>query len=41
MSPNCANPLLRDWVKEWMDQAQALNSKAYYTYKKVKKNSFF
>ncbi|KAI9348825.1 hypothetical protein BD770DRAFT_395057 [Pilaira anomala] len=35
MSRNCANPLLRDWVKEWMDQAQAIQSKAYYTYKKA------
>ncbi|KAI8076255.1 hypothetical protein BDF21DRAFT_494981 [Thamnidium elegans] len=35
MSRNCANPLLRDWVKEWMEQSQLINSKAYYTYKKA------
>lgn len=35
MSQQCANPLLRDWVKEWMDSAQSLQSKSYYTYKKV------
>lgn len=37
MSRNCGNPLLREWVKEWMEQAQMINSKAYYTYKKVKR----
>ncbi|GAA5817739.1 hypothetical protein MFLAVUS_011290 [Mucor flavus] len=35
MSRNCGNPLLREWVKEWMEQAQMINSKAYYTYKKA------
>lgn len=35
MSQQCANPLLRDWVKEWMDSAQSLQSKSYYTYKKA------
>ncbi|KAI8985247.1 hypothetical protein BDB01DRAFT_721807 [Pilobolus umbonatus] len=35
MSQSCANPLLRDWVKEWMDHAQGTQSKAYYTYKKA------
>lgn len=35
MSEHCGNPRYRDWVKEWMDHAQSLNSKAYYTYKKV------
>jgi hypothetical protein len=33
---HCGNPLLRDWVKEWMDHAQGLpGNKSYYTYKKV------
>lgn len=36
MSRNCGNPLLRDWVKEWMEHAQRNNSKSYYTFKKVK-----
>lgn len=31
----CANPLLQQWVKEWMDKAEQLNTKAYYTYKKA------
>lgn len=31
----CANPLLQQWVKEWMDKAEKINTKAYYTYKKV------
>ncbi|KAG2197998.1 hypothetical protein INT47_004965 [Mucor saturninus] len=35
MSDQCANPQYRDWVKEWMEQAQTLGSKAYYTYKKA------
>ncbi|KAI8371855.1 hypothetical protein BD560DRAFT_105757 [Blakeslea trispora] len=35
MPNECGNPLLRDWVKEWMDQAQAIQSKAYFTYKKA------
>ncbi|KAG1132307.1 hypothetical protein G6F42_002479 [Rhizopus arrhizus] len=35
MSQQCGNPLLRDWVKEWMNDAQAMQSKSYYTYKKA------
>ncbi|OBZ86660.1 Crossover junction endonuclease MUS81 [Choanephora cucurbitarum] len=35
MPNECGNPLLRDWVKEWMDQAQAIQSKAYFTYRKA------
>jgi hypothetical protein len=35
MVDNCGNPLLRDWVKEWMDTSQGLQSKAFFTYKKV------
>lgn len=34
-SNDCANPLLRDWVKEWMDAAGSRSVKSYYTYKKV------
>ncbi|KAI7908267.1 putative DNA repair protein Mus81 [Cokeromyces recurvatus] len=35
MPEHCGNPLLRDWVKEWMDKSQSLQSKAYFTYKKA------
>ncbi|KAI9470593.1 MAG: crossover junction endonuclease MUS81 [Benjaminiella poitrasii] len=35
MPEQCGNPLLRDWVKDWMDKAQTLQSKAYFTYKKA------
>lgn len=35
MSQQCGNPLLRDWVKEWMDEAKRMQMKSYYTYKKV------
>ncbi|ORY93132.1 hypothetical protein BCR43DRAFT_496377 [Syncephalastrum racemosum] len=31
----CANPLWRDWIKEWMEEARAIQSKAYFTYKKA------
>jgi crossover junction endonuclease MUS81 len=29
MSDECANPLLVQWLKEWMDQAKERNSKGY------------
>ncbi|CEI99059.1 hypothetical protein RMCBS344292_13153 [Rhizopus microsporus] len=35
MSQQCGNPLLRDWVKEWMDEAKRMQMKSYYTYKKA------
>ncbi|KAG2175711.1 hypothetical protein INT43_001358 [Umbelopsis isabellina] len=31
----CGNPLLRDWLAEWMEQAQGMQSKAYFTYRKA------
>ena len=27
---NCGNPLLRDWLKEWMEQAQGIQSLVHY-----------
>ncbi|OAD77591.1 hypothetical protein PHYBLDRAFT_154576 [Phycomyces blakesleeanus NRRL 1555(-)] len=35
MPPECGNPLLRDWIGEWMEKARGLQSKAYFTYKKA------
>ncbi|KAI9246201.1 hypothetical protein BY458DRAFT_591073 [Sporodiniella umbellata] len=35
MSRHCGNPLLRDWVKEWMDHAQLMQNKSFYTFKKA------
>lgn len=35
MVDNCGNPRLRDWVKEWMEASQGLQSKSYFTYRKV------
>jgi len=32
MAEECANPLLLQWLKEWMDQAQERNSKGYTVY---------
>ncbi|KAI8340249.1 hypothetical protein BC941DRAFT_419916 [Chlamydoabsidia padenii] len=32
---DCGNPLLRDWMEEWMEEAKALQSKSYYTFKKA------
>lgn len=29
MAEECANPLLLGWLKEWMDEAQARNSKGF------------
>ncbi|KAJ2963579.1 hypothetical protein NQZ79_g1423 [Umbelopsis isabellina] len=34
-APECGNPLLRDWLAEWMEQAQGMQSKAYFTYRKA------
>ncbi|KAI8374174.1 uncharacterized protein BYT42DRAFT_535155 [Radiomyces spectabilis] len=31
----CANPLLQRWLGEWLEEAKALQSKAFYTYKKA------
>ncbi|KAI7867963.1 hypothetical protein BDF14DRAFT_1685011, partial [Spinellus fusiger] len=31
----CGNPLLRDWIGEWMEKARDQQSKAYFTYKKA------
>ncbi|KAN0116863.1 hypothetical protein V8E51_002840 [Hyaloscypha variabilis] len=33
--PECANPLLLSWVKEWLDTARERNSKGVTTYKKA------
>ncbi len=32
---SCANPLLLEWVKEWLDQARERNTKAVTAYKKA------
>ncbi|SAL95528.1 hypothetical protein [Absidia glauca] len=32
---NCGNPLLRDWMAEWMEEARNMQLKSYYTYKKA------
>lgn len=32
MPTDCANPLLAQWLKEWMDQAKERNSKGYTVY---------
>lgn len=29
MAEDCANPLLLQWLKEWMDEARERNSKGY------------
>lgn len=29
MEDDCANPLLLQWLKEWMDEANARSSKGY------------
>lgn len=34
-SDECANPLFRQWVGEWMEEARKMQNKSYYTYKKV------
>ncbi|RUP47862.1 hypothetical protein BC936DRAFT_145256 [Jimgerdemannia flammicorona] len=33
--PTCGNPLLLQWIGEWMEHARNQNSKGYYTYKKA------
>ncbi|KAJ5410566.1 uncharacterized protein N7487_004925 [Penicillium crustosum] len=35
MSEECANPLLLEWIKEWLDQARERNSKGVTVYKKA------
>ncbi|KAH1492373.1 Crossover junction endonuclease mus81 [Aspergillus fumigatus] len=35
MSESCANPLLLEWIKEWLDQARERNSKGVTVYKKA------
>ncbi|PWY80328.1 crossover junction endonuclease mus81 [Aspergillus sclerotioniger CBS 115572] len=35
MSETCANPLLLEWIKEWLDQARERNSKGAIVYKKA------
>ncbi|OAP63325.1 hypothetical protein AYL99_02552 [Fonsecaea erecta] len=35
MAEDCANPLLAEWLKEWMDEARQRNSKGYTVYKKA------
>ncbi|EXJ87827.1 hypothetical protein A1O1_04754 [Capronia coronata CBS 617.96] len=35
MPEDCANPLLAEWLKEWMDDAKERSSKAYTIYKKA------
>ncbi|KAI8066753.1 hypothetical protein BC940DRAFT_302209 [Gongronella butleri] len=35
MAHECGNPLLRDWVEEWMIEYQSMQSKAYFTYRKA------
>ncbi|KAG2186659.1 hypothetical protein INT44_002883, partial [Umbelopsis vinacea] len=32
---NCGNPLLCEWLEEWMEKAQGIQSKAYFAYKKA------
>lgn len=32
MSEECANPLLLEWIKEWLDQARERNSKGVTVY---------
>jgi hypothetical protein len=40
MTDQCGNPLLRDWVKEWMEEFQKMGAKNFfYTYKRVSLNS--
>lgn len=29
MSENCANPLLLEWIKEWLDHARERNTKGF------------
>lgn len=31
----CANPLWRDWIQEWAEEARERGLKTYFTYKKV------
>ncbi|ORX46032.1 hypothetical protein DM01DRAFT_1327920 [Hesseltinella vesiculosa] len=33
--PDCGNPLLLAWMEEWMNEARAMQAKAFYTYKKA------
>ncbi|RVX68181.1 hypothetical protein B0A52_08689 [Exophiala mesophila] len=35
MPEECSNPLLAQWLKEWMDQAKERNSKGYIVYRKA------
>ncbi|KPI43124.1 Crossover junction endonuclease mus81 [Cyphellophora attinorum] len=35
MDDDCANPLLLEWLKEWMEEARERNSKGYTVYKKA------
>jgi crossover junction endonuclease MUS81 len=32
MDDDCANPLLLEWLKEWMEEARERNSKGYTVY---------
>ncbi|CAO3586794.1 unnamed protein product [Absidia cylindrospora] len=33
--PDCGNPLLRNWMAEWMEEAKNMQAKSYYTFKKA------
>ncbi|KAF9893100.1 Crossover junction endonuclease mus81 [Aspergillus nanangensis] len=35
MSDSCGNPLLLEWIKEWLDEARERNSKGVIVYKKA------